>query len=83
MRSRESHEHTLPKKQVHKSHDRTWQPNYLVNNSKHKQQEKYMQKTILARSWQDYPTARTQDVTPTNAGPPGPNSTSHLPKIEE
>ena len=44
--------------------------NHLVNNSKHTQQEKYMQKTVLPRSWQDYPTARTQDVTPTNVGPP-------------
>ena len=69
----------------------------LVNNRKHTQQEKYMQKTTLPRSWQDYPTARTQDMTPTNVGPPSPNSTplvlqdevplaktkSHLPKIEE
>ena len=82
--------------EVHESHDRTWQPNYLVNNRKHPQQEKYIQKTILARSWQDHPTARTQDVTPTNVGPPSPNSMSlvlrdevplaktksHLPKIE-
>ena len=56
-----------------------------------------MQKSILPRSWQDYPTARTQDATPTNVGPPSPNSMplvlqdevplaktkSHLPKIEE
>ena len=56
-----------------------------------------MQKTILPGSWQDYPTARTQDVTPTNVGPPSPNSTplvlqdevplaktkSHLPNIKE
>ena len=56
-----------------------------------------MQKTILPRSWQDYPTARTQDVTPTYVGPPSPNSTPlvlqdevplaktkyQLPKIEE
>ena len=56
-----------------------------------------MQKMILPRSWQDHPTARTQDVTTTNVGPPSPNSTplvlqdevplaktkSHLPKIEE
>ena len=34
-----------------------------------------MQKTILPRSWQDYPTARTQDVTPTDVGTPSPNST--------
>ena len=33
-------------------------------------------KPILARSWQDHPTARTQDVTPNNVGPPSPNSTS-------
>ena len=56
-----------------------------------------MQKTILPRSWQDYPAARTQDVTSTNVGPPSPNSMPlvlqdevplvktkyHLPKIEE
>ena len=56
-----------------------------------------MQKTILARSWQDHPTGRIQDMTPTNLGPPSPNSTSlvlqdevqlaktksNLPKIEE
>ena len=56
-----------------------------------------MQKTILEGSWQDYPTDRTQDMTPTNEGPPSPNSMplvlhdevplsktkSHLPTIEE
>ena len=31
---------------------------------------------MLPRSWQDYPTARTQDVTPTDVGPPSPNSMS-------
>ena len=40
---------------------------------KHTEQEKYIQKTILARSWQDHRTPRTQDVTPTNVGPPSPN----------
>ena len=94
----ESHKHTQPKKQACESHDCTWQPNYLVvNNSKHTQQEKYIQKTILPRSWQEYPTARTQDMTPTNVRPSSPNSMplvlqdevllaktkSHLPKIEE
>ena len=33
-----------------------------------------MQKTILQRSWQDHPTARTQDMTPTNVGPLSLNS---------
>ena len=59
---------------MHKSHSHAWQPNYLVNNSKHTQQEKYIQKTILPRSWQDHPTARTQDMTPTNVGHPSTNS---------
>ena len=97
MQLHESHDHAQPKKQVHKSHNPTWQPNYLVNNKKHTQEEKYMQKTILARSWQDHPTARTQDMTPTNVRPPSPTSTplvlqdevqlaktkSHLPRIKE
>ena len=56
-----------------------------------------MQKTILPRSWQDYPPARTHDVILTNVGHPSPTSMplslqdevplaktkSHLPKIEE
>ena len=63
------------------------------NNSKHTQQEKYMQKAILPR----LSNCQTQDVTPTNMGPPSSNSTtlvlqdevplaktkSHLPKIKE
>ena len=28
----------------------------------------------MPRTWQDHPTARTQDMTPTNVGPPSPNS---------
>ena len=37
---------------------------------------------ILARSWQDHTTAKTMDVTPTNVGPPSPNSTLMVLKHE-
>ena len=47
MQLHESHEHAQPKKQAHESHNRAWQPSYLVNNSKHTQEEKYMQKTVI------------------------------------
>ena len=73
------------------------QPTYLVNNGKHTQQQKYMQKTILPRSWQDYSAAQTQDIILTNVRPPIPPSMplvlqdevplakpkSHLPLIEQ
>ena len=58
----------------HKYMSPTFAHGNQVNNSKHTQQEQYMQKTILARSWQDYPTSWTQDVTPTDVGPPSPQS---------
>ena len=37
---------------------------------------------ILPRSWQNHPTAKTMDVTPTNVGPPSPNSTLMVLKHE-
>ena len=65
---------TMDLKSKCESHNCVWRPYYVVSNRKCPQQEKYMQKTILPRSWQDYPTVRTQDMIPTNVGPPSPNS---------
>ena len=65
------------KKQAHESHEHAWRPNklLLVNNRKHTHNKKnYIQKTILTKFWQDYPTCQDSGCdTPTNVGPPSPN----------
>ena len=41
------HNSLQPIQQLRKSNDHIWQPNYISNHSKHKQQQYYMGKAIL------------------------------------